>query len=405
MHKWLIAGGFVVLVALVGFFGIAPMAVERSLNVVVPVPIRVTPQARALHRTLTVADMHADTLLWNRDLLDRAARGQVDLPRLEEGHVALQIFSSVTKTPKHQNYDANGADSDTITLLTVAQRQPPRTWTSLLQRSLWHADKLRRAADASDGRLRLVRSADDLDRLIRARRDWTRCFGSNCLTAPPVGAMLSIEGLQAMEGDIANLDRLYAAGFRMAGVAHFFDNAVAGSMHGLAKGGLTPLGRQVIARMEAKGMVVDVAHASHAAVADILRVARRPIVSSHGGVQATCRVNRNLTDDEVRGIARTGGVVGIGYWEGAVCSTRPAAVARAIAHVRGVVGIDHVGLGSDFDGAVTTGFDAAQVVGVTQALLDRGFTTDEIGKVMGGNVLRVLRTGMLPAVAPATEQP
>jgi len=405
MRKWVVAGGMIVVLALVGFFGIAPIVVDRSMNMVARVPMRVTPQARELHRRLSIADMHADTLLWRRDLLERGTRGQADLPRLEEGNVALQIFSSVTKTPKHQNYDANGADSDNITLLAIAQMQPPRTWRSLLERSLWHAEKLRRAAAASDGRLRPVRPVRrpaDIDRLLRARAGWTRCFGDACLTGPPVGAMLSIEGLQDLEGDIGNLDRLYDAGFRMAGMAHFFDNDVAGSMHGMAKRGLTPLGRRVIARMEAKGMVVDVAHASHAAVADILRVARRPVVSSHGGVQATCKVNRNLTDDEIRGIARTGGVVGIGYWEAAVCSTSPAAVARAIAHVRDLVGIAHVGLGSDFDGAVTTGFDTGQL---TQALLDRGFTADEIGRVMGGNVLRLLHAGLAPAVAPGTAQP
>jgi membrane dipeptidase len=404
LRKWLLTGGLLLAIALIGFFGIAPGVVEGSMNVVAPVPVRITPQARALHRTLAIADMHADTLLWNRDLLAAGSRGQVDLPRLEQGNVALQVFSSVTKTPRHQNYDANGADSDNITLLTVAQMQPPRTWTSLLQRSLWHAEKLRRAATGSAGRLRVVRTPADLDALMQARRDWTQCFGDHCLTGPPVGAMLSIEGLQDIEGDIANLDTLYAAGFRMAGVAHFFDNEVAGSMHGLAKRGLTPLGRRVIARMEAKGMVVDVAHASHAAVADILRIATRPVVSSHGGVQATCRVNRNLTDAEIRGIAGTGGVIGIGYWQEAVCATTPAAVARAIAHVRDLVGVDHVGLGSDFDGAVTTGFDTAQLAGVTQALLDRGFTPDEVGKVMGGNVLRLLRAGIAP-VAPRAPRP
>jgi len=401
MRKGLIAAAVLVALAVVGFFGLAPMLVERSMNRVVPVVLHVTPQARALHRQLLIADMHADTLLWNRDLLVEGGRGQVDLPRLEAGNVALQIFSSVTKTPKHQNYDANGADSDNITLLTVAQMQPPRTWTSLLERSLWHAETLRRAAAASNGRLRIVRTPADLDALLQARSGWSRCFGDHCLTGPPVGAMLSVEGLQDIEGDIANLDRLYAAGFRMASMAHFFDNDVAGSMHGIAKGGLTSFGRRVIARMEAKGMIVDVAHASHAAVADILAMATRPVVSSHGGVQATCRVNRNLTDDEVRGIARTGGVIGIGYWEAAVCATTPAAIATAIAHVRDLVGIDHVALGSDFDGAVTTGFDTSQLVGVTQALLDRGFTPAEIGKVMGGNVLRLLRSGLFPHAAPA----
>jgi microsomal dipeptidase-like Zn-dependent dipeptidase len=167
-------------------------------------------------------------------------------------------------------------------------------------------------------------------------------------------------------------------------------------MHGIAKGGLTPLGRQVVPRMEALGMIVDLAHASHATVAEVLATAKRPVVSSHGGVQATCKVNRNLTDDEVRGIAKTGGVVGIGFWDGAICSTRPEAAAKAIAYVRDLVGIDHVGLGSDFDGSTTTGFDASQVAAITQALLDAGFTEDDIRKVMGGNVLRVIRAGLSP---------
>ncbi len=381
--------GLVVLIVIAAFafFAFAPGMVERSMNKVVPVPLpKVTAQTRALHATLSIADMHADPLLWSRDLLERSDQGQVDLPRLMAGNVALQVFSSVTKTPKGQNYDANAADSDNITLLTVAQRQPVRTWTSLLERSLWHAEKLKKYAAASKATLRVVLTPADLDALLSDRRN-----GS-----PAVGGLLSVEGLQDIEGKLGNLDRLYAAGFRMAGLAHFFDNEVAGSMHGVAKGGLTPLGRQVVRRMEKIGMVVDIAHSSHAAVAEVIAMAKRPIVSSHGGVQAVCKVNRNLTDDEIRGIAKTGGVIGIGYWDAAICGTDPRSTAAAIAHVRDLVGIDHVGLGSDFDGAVTTAFDVSQLAVVTQALVDRGFTRDEIAKVMGGNVLRVLRAGMVP---------
>ena len=387
MRKWILGGVGLIVVLAVAFFALAPGIVENSMNKVVPVPLRVTPRAEALQRTLDVADMHADTLLWKRDLLTRSGRGQVDLPRLEAGHYALQVFSSVTKTPKGQNYDGNAGDTDNITTLVMADLQPTRTWNSLLERSLFHAEKLKRFVAASGGRMMLVASPADMATLIAERR----------AGHPLIGAMLSIEGLQDIEGRLANLDRLYDAGFRMAGMTHFFDNDVAGSMHGIRKGGLTPLGRQVVAHMERIGMVVDVAHASHATVAEILKIATRPVVSSHGGVQATCKVNRNLTDDEVRGIARTGGVVGIGYWDAAICSTRPEDAAKAIAHVRDLVGIDHVGLGSDFDGAVTTGFDAGQVAAVAQALLDRGFSDDDIRKVMGGNVIRVLTAGMAPA--------
>jgi len=377
-----------ILIAAVAFFALAPGIVEKGMNKVVAtkLPI-VSPETRKLHAGLQIADLHEDTLLWKRSLNDRSDRGQVDLPRLIEGNVALQVFSSVTKTPKNQNYDANGADSDNITLLTVAQLQPPRTWSSLLERSLFHAEKLDRAAAASEGRLRVIRAPADLDALLAARTKGEKI----------VGGLLSIEGLQNMQGKITNLDRLHAAGFRMAGLTHFFDNELAGSMHGLAKGGLTPLGRKTVRRMEELGMVVDIAHASHQSVAEILAMAKRPVVSSHGGVQAVCKVNRNLSDAEIRGVAKTGGIVGIGYWDAAICGTEPEKVAAAIAHVRDLVGIDHVGLGSDFDGAVTTGFDTAQLVFVTQALVDRGFTPQEIHKVMGGNVLRLLRAGIAPA--------
>src|SRR3546814_3177081 len=117
-----------------------------------------------------------------------------------------------------------------------------------------------RASGASDGQCRAVANPVDREALLGARRGGK---------AVPVGAMLSVEGLHDLEGNIDNLDKLYAAGFRMAGITHFFDNEFAGSMHGLKKGGLTPLGREVVRRMEAKGMIVDVAHCSHACVADL----------------------------------------------------------------------------------------------------------------------------------------
>jgi microsomal dipeptidase-like Zn-dependent dipeptidase len=182
----------------------------------------------------------------------------------------------------------------------------------------------------------------------------------------------------------------------MAGLAHFFDNDVAGSMHGVRKGGLTPLGRQVVRAMEDKGMIVDLAHCSEACVTEVLAMARRPVVSSHGGVQATCKVNRNLSDAQIRGVARTGGIVGIGYWDGAICDTSPRSAAKAMKHVRDLVGIQHVALGSDYDGATTVRFDTSELVQVTQALMDEGFTPDEIRAVMGGNALRVIRAGIAP---------
>jgi len=372
-HRWPWIAAAVIAAAIAAFFGIAPGVVERSMNRIAGSgEWTVSPAAQALHDRLVIADLHSDTLMWKRDPEARSARGHVDLPRLRDGNVKLQVFSSVTKTPKGQNYESNTGDTDNITSLAIAQMQPPRTWDSLLQRSLWHAERLR-AAKAYHP----VRNIRELDALLADRR--------------ATGALLSIEGLQNIEGRLSNVDVLFDAGFRMAGLTHFFDNEVAGSMHGLEKAGLTPLGREVIRRMEAKGMIVDLAHASHKSVAEVLELVTKPVVYSHGGVKATCDTNRNLSDDEIRGIAATGGVIGIGFWDAAVCDATPQATARAMRHVRDLVGIDHVALGSDFDGATTVGFDASGMAAMTQALIDQGFTEDEIEKAMGGNIIRVLR--------------
>ena len=127
------------------FFGLAPGIIERGMNHVTrPHPPKVSAHAAALHSRLQIADMHADTLLWTRDFLDRGQSGPGRSSAVRStGNVALQILSSVTKTPKNQNYDSNGGDTDNITGLAIAQAQPVRTWGSLLERSLWHAEKLR----------------------------------------------------------------------------------------------------------------------------------------------------------------------------------------------------------------------------------------------------------------------
>lgn len=377
-----------VMVLAIAFFSYAPGKIERMRNRIEPAELpEVTAGTQRLHDSLQVVDLHSDTLMWDRDLLDRADQGHMDLPRLEDGNVALQVFSSVSKSPKGQNYDSNPTDAgDNITLLSIAQLQPLKTWGSLLERSLHHAERLRDAAEDSDGSLRLVRSRADLDQLLADREEGRQV----------TGALFSVEGLHNLEGDSDNLVTLYDAGMRMAGFTHFFDNEVAGSMHGEDKGGLTDLGREVFTEMERRGIVVDIAHASHAAVAEMLDLATKPVVLSHGGVQATCDVNRNLSDEEVRGVAATGGVVGVGYWDAAVCDLTVEAVVDAIDHVVEVGGIATAALGSDYDGATTVGWDTTHLAAITQELVDRGYDDAEIAAIMGGNTLRVLRA-VLPA--------
>lgn len=387
VKRTIIGGVLVLALAGTAFFALAPGIAEKSMNEVTGDPIpEVTAAARTLHAELAVADLHSDTLMWDRSLNTRADRGHVDVPRLQDGNVALQVFSSVSKSPKGQNYDSNTGDTDNITLLSVAQLQPPKTWFSLLERSKYHADKLQRDAAASDGALRVITNQQELQQLLTDRE------GGD----PVIGALFSVEGLQNLEGDPKNLDVLFDKGMRMAGLTHFFDNELADSMHGVGKGGLTDMGRAVVARMQEKGIVVDVAHASHPAIAEVLELSTKPVVASHGGVQATCDVNRNLTDEEIVGIAKTGGVVGVGYWDAAVCELTPEAVVDAIDHVVKVGGIETAALGSDYDGSTEVAWDTSELAIITQELMNRGHSDDDIRAIMGGNTLRVLAEA-LPA--------
>lgn len=380
--RWIL-GCLAVLVAagLAIFFFVLPGYVEAAMNrVLVPPPYTVSPAAAELHKTLAIADLHADSLLWGRDLLQRADRAQVDIPRLADGNVAVQVFAVVSKTPRGLNIEHNDADSDNVTLLALGQRWPWRTWFSLKERALYQAERLAEMAARSDGRFVLIRGKADLAAFLERRK---REPGI-------VAGLLALEGSQVLEGDPANVDVLFDAGYRMMSPAHFFDNEMSGSAHGMEKGGLTEAGRAMLRRMEEKRMIVDLAHSSARTIDDVLAMATRPVVVSHTGVKGTCDNNRNLSDDQLRAIAAKGGLVGIGFWDTAVCGELPADIARAQVYTAGVIGADHVGLGSDFDGAVATPFDVSGMAKLTEALLDAGMAPADITGTMGGNQIRFL---------------
>jgi membrane dipeptidase len=377
-------GGVILLLlaAAVAILWIAPPVVERDHNrVVSKSPYHIPAETMSRHERLAVVDLHADPLLWNRNLLKRYDYGHVDLPRLVEGHVALQVFGVVTKIPEATSMERNSADSDQITKLALVQAWPPRTWGSLLERALYQAAKLERFVTRSQGRLMLVRCSRDLDRLL-ARRQAGEAV---------VGALLSLEGVHALQGDLANLDLLYDAGFRMIGLAHFFDNEAAGSAHGVEKGGLTSFGRELVRRVQERHMALDLAHASSQAIEDVLEGWSGPLIVSHTGLCGTCPGPRNLSDDHVRRIAETGGVLGIAMFEETVGDTTVEDTARAIRYGADLVGADHLAVGADMDGAVTTPIDVSGMALLTEALAAQGFADGEIAQIMGGNALRVLR--------------
>ncbi len=382
--KWILGIVLTVLVVgVLGFFILAPGIAERDMNVVVEHdPYPVTAEGAAFHDTLLIGDWHADTLLWKRDPLERSDRGHVDIPRLIEGNVTLQVFTAVTKSPSGQNYEENSAETfDNITLLAVGQLWPPRTWNSLLERALYQAERLRDAANRSGGHLRLIRTEKDLDAVLALREAGEEV----------VGGVLGIEGAHPLEGEISNLDRLEAAGYRLIGLHHFFDNELGGSLHGVGDAGLTDFGRQVVKEVAARGMILDLAHSSPQVAREVIEMTDMPLVVSHTGIRSHCDTKRNYPDDLMQAIAATGGVIGIGYWEDVTCDDSPLGVARTIQAAIDLVGEDHVALGSDYDGTVTTGFDTAELAALTQAMLDIGLTEAQIRKVAGGNMVRVLR--------------
>ncbi|HWN98016.1 MAG TPA: dipeptidase [Blastocatellia bacterium] len=373
----------VILVIVVGLvFFVLPAQLEKRLNVTInPPPYQASERAVEFHKSLLVCDLHADSLLWDRDLMDRATRGHVDIPRLIEGNVALQAFTVVTKTPYvwKMNIERNDDSSDNITLVAIMERWPPSTWSSLTQRALYQARKLHDVAARSGGKFVIIKTSADLSNYLERRS-----------REPEITAgFLGIEGAHALDGNLENIDVLFDAGFRMMAPTHFFDNDIGGSAHGVEKGGLTEKGREMIRRMEAKKMTVDLAHASAKTIDDVLAMATRPVVVSHTGVRGTCDNQRNLSDEKLKGIARTGGVIGIGYWDTAVCGTDAKAIARAIRYTANLVGADHVGLGSDYDGAVVAPFDTRGLVEITDALIAEGFSDYEIKMIMGGNAIKL----------------
>ncbi len=372
----------VVFAAAAAFFFVIPKRVDAGMNQIIPhEPYAISAEASALHATLRVADLHNDALLWDRDFLARNRRGHSDAPRLADGRYRLQVLSSVTKTPRNLNYAENDADSDNITPLVIAQRWPVKTWGSLAERALHHAALAESAAKRSKGGLAVIRTKADL---------------AAALNGGAIAIVLATEGAHPLEGDLANLDRLYDAGFRMLGLQHFFDNELGGSLHGISGAGLTDFGRAAVIAAEEKGMIVDVAHSSEAVVRDVLALTRNPIVVSHTGIRGHCENDRNFSDDLMREIARRGGLVGIGFWDGAVCEATLASVASAIAYAIETLGADHVALGSDYDGATAVPFDASEVAALTDALLKAGVSEADIRAVMGENAIRFFEAN-LPA--------
>jgi membrane dipeptidase len=329
-------------------------------------------EARALHQAHPPIDLHADTLLWARwigyDLTVRhslhlprhAWLGAVDLPRLVEGGVGAQFFGLVS--------------------LPVARRGSGRAVDEQI-------DKLEEIVRAHQGELKLATRSADLER-------------------GPLSALLGIEGAHALEGDLDRVDHFAKRGVRYLGLLHFSANEAGYPVRGVGRndaGGLSPWGRDLVRRCEAAGMLIDLAHINRRGFMDACAIATRPPIVSHTGVFGAHAHWRNIDDDQLRAVADKGGVVGIVFCPMYLGGRDLDSVVAHLSHVLDVAGEDTPALGSDWDGMVvpTRGLtDPAHLPRLTDAMLRAGFAERTIGKILRGNVLRVLRDTDRAVLAP-----
>lgn len=358
---------------------IAPGEDKKRNSVRAHAPYVISERAQTLHNSLTVADLHTDSLLWARNFAKQNNYGHADIPRLRKGGVRVVILGAATKSPRGQNFGHNAASApDNITLLAIGQFWPPRTWYSLFERARYIAQRAHEVANDRSNNTMLIQTAGQLQAALQ--------------TPQSLSILLSTEGSHVLEGRLDNIERLYEEGYRLMGLQHFFDNELGGSLHGTSKTGLSDFGRQAVAAMQARGIIIDVAHSSEAVIRDVLSVSEAPLILSHGGVRSACprTANRNLPDELLVQITQKGGLIGIGFFDGVICDISPKGIARAIIAAINLLGEDNVALGSDFDGGVTTSLNASELAALTQALIDEGIEDHVIAKVMSRNAINFL---------------
>ena len=362
----------------------------------------VSERARKIHAAGMLWDGHndlpwrlrtdGDMALSKYDLSKRLDSGQTDIPRLREGGVKAQ-FWSVYIPSEHTN--------------------PARTVTEQI-------DLVHRLIDKYPDDLELALTADDVERIVRSGK---------------IASLIGIEGGVAIENSLAQLRAFYKLGARYMTLTHnttldWADAAIDAPKHD----GLTPFGERVVKEMNRLGMLVDISHVSPATMADALRVSQAPVIASHSSAFAICPSPRNVPDDMLLAVKKNGGVVMVNFYSGFIVpelakKTRammqeyrakyPDAGVRARAieawygtegaklprgtikdvadhvdHLVKVAGIDHVGIGSDFDGITRwpEGLDdVSSFPRLTDELLRRGYSEEDVHKILGRNVLRAFR--------------
>ena len=315
------------------------------------------PQAVELHQTSFVFDAHCDTLgdalatpPRRRDLAQRSSKGHLDLPRMREGGINAQIFACFPGVDRLNACPTNAALQRLEVLYDLMERAP--------------------------GQITLVQTADDMAALS---------------PDGPIGAILGFEGVEALTGDMRLLHTFYRLGVRNIGFTWNPRNAAADGVDAGTDFGLTPFGRELVAACNELGVMVDVSHLNAAGLADVLEVSSAPIIASHSNASAVSPHRRNLSDEQIRAIADKGGVIGATFVSHFLnADYRKASLADLLDHIDHLVqvaGVDHVGIGSDYDGCLPPPeLDSGEKYpAVTDGLLRRGYAPDDIRKILGEN--------------------
>lgn len=326
-------------------------------------------EACQLHNRIITLDSHCDTPMFFHkgvDFSHRDPRILVDLHKMTDGRQDSTVMVAYLPQPKEGGtFRENiGFDIDT-----------PREYADFI------FDKIENIAEENNQRLALARTPDDL---WKNKRDGKK------------SVMLGIENGQALEGDIKNIKHFADRGVVYITLCHNGDNDICDSARGCTThNGVSEFGREVIREMNRLGLMVDLSHASEKSFWDALEISSMPIVCSHSSCRALCDHSRNLTDEQMKALAAKGGVCQITAYHGFLRSEGEATVTDLLDHLGHAVeimGIDHVGIGTDFDGdgGVRGMASSADFINFTRLLMDRGYSDGDIEKILGGNFLRVM---------------
>ncbi len=325
-------------------------------------------QAKEIHRNILTVDSHTDTpMIFPQFDLGKKEGGKVNLPLMEEGLIDAAFMVAYIPQGERDEQSLKAATAYAVERLTEVKRQ----------------EKLH------PGRMGIAYTPHDP---VLWKHEGKKAI------------FLGIENGYALGNELKNLAMFKQMGVSYITLCHNGDNDICDSAKGQNEwNGLSPFGKEVVMGMNRLGMMIDVSHAAESTFYDVLKTSRHPVIASHSSARALCNHPRNLTDEQIVALAKHGGVVQVCLYKGFIHPNPDKAslqgVIKHINHIVKLVGTDHVGIGSDFDGdGEVIGCRAAnELINITVRLLGEGYGEEDIRKIWGGNLLRVMATVQTPA--------